>query len=82
MKYWPIGTVLTLYRGTKPLMIFGRRPTQENTGIEWDYVACLYPEGYLGDGYNVFFQQEEIGEILFCGWETREEEVFEKLLHS
>lgn len=35
--------------------------------MEWDYVACLYPEGNIGEDYNVFFQQEEVAEVLFVG---------------
>ena len=49
MKYYPIGTVVTLKGGNRPIMIYGRKQIQEQTGKEWDYVACLYPEGNLGD---------------------------------
>ena len=56
MNYLPIGTVVTLVNGTKPIMIYGRKQMQEGNDRIWDYVACLYPEGNLGDRYNVFFQ--------------------------
>ena len=44
MKYYPIGTVVTLVNGDRPIMIYGRKQFQENTDNIWDYVACLYPE--------------------------------------
>ena len=64
MKYYPIGTVVTLKEGNRPIMIYGRKQIQERENILWDYVACLYPEGNIGDEYTFFFQQEEIGQVL------------------
>ena len=68
MVYYPIGTVVILEGGNRPLMIYGRKQIQATTGQEWDYVGCLYPEGNLGDEYTVFFQQEEIAQVLHAGW--------------
>lgn len=68
MKYFPIGTVITLIGGNRSLMIYGRRQKQENTGITWDYVACLYPEGNISDRETVFFQNDEIDNVLFEGY--------------
>jgi len=66
--YYPIGTVVSLVGGDRPLMIFGRQILQATTNTHWDYVACLYPEGYLGDDYNIFFQHEEVARVLHGGW--------------
>ena len=66
MNYYPIGTVVILKNGNRPVMIYGRRQKQVGGG-EWDYVACLYPEGNLGEDYNIFFQHEEIELILHKG---------------
>lgn len=56
MRYYPIGTVVTLAGGDRPLMIYGRRQKQQTTCIEWDYVACLYPEGNLDEENTVSFK--------------------------
>ena len=81
MNYLPIGTVVTLVNGTKPIMIYGRKQMQEGSERIWDYVACLYPEGNLGDRYNVFFQKEEIGEIYHYGLESAEDQKVQEILN-
>ena len=73
MTYYPIGTVITLIGGNRPLMIYGRKQQQENTGIIWDYVACLYPEGNVTDNETVFFQHDEIDTVLFRGYKCAAE---------
>ncbi|HZK21406.1 MAG TPA: DUF4176 domain-containing protein [Oscillospiraceae bacterium] len=79
MNYYPIGTVVTLIGGDRPLMIYGRKQKQQTTGITWDYVACLYPEGNLDEDKTVFFQNEEIENVLFTGYisefETRMQDI-------
>ena len=52
-------------------MIYGRKQIQKDTGKEWDYVACLYPEGNLDDEYNIFFQHEEIEYIMHTGLKNK-----------
>ena len=81
MKYLPIGTVVTLVNGTKPIMIYGRKQMQEGNENIWDYVACLYPEGNIGDEYNIFFQHEEIGSIYHYGFESSDEEKMQEILN-
>ncbi|MPM53644.1 hypothetical protein SDC9_100413 [bioreactor metagenome] len=82
MKYYPIGTVVMLKGGDRPLMIYGRKQMQETSGIMWDYVACLYPEGNISDEYTFFFQQEEIEKVLHVGYESPYEEKMQKLLNA
>ena len=48
MKYYPIGTVVTLVNGNRPLMIYGRKQIQNESDILWDYVACFYPKEIWG----------------------------------
>ena len=36
MKYYPIGTVVTLVNGNRPLMIYGRKQIQNESDILWD----------------------------------------------
>lgn len=82
MKYYPIGTVITLTGGDRPLMIYGRRQKQQTTGLEWDYVACLYPEGNLDEEHTVFFQNEEIENVLFTGYLSEFEERMQDILNA
>lgn len=81
MKYYPIGTVVTLAGGDRPVMIYGRKQRQENTNLIWDYVACLYPEGNLGDEYTIFFQDEEVEKVHHLGFESPAENQMQKLLN-
>ena len=82
MRYYPIGTFVTLKNGTHPVMIYGRKQMQEGTGYVWDYVACLYPEGYISDDYNIFFQQEEIDKVHRPGMYGFEETRMQQILNS
>ncbi len=68
MNYYPIGTVVRLHGGTRSIMIYGRKQLQVHTNTLWDYVACLYPEENLSEEMTVFFQQEEIAEVLHLGY--------------
>jgi hypothetical protein len=63
-------------------MIYGRKQIQTSTNALWDYVACLYPEGNLGDDYTVFFQHEEIGKVNFVGLQCKAEDKMQSLLQQ
>ena len=82
MKYYPIGTVVILKGGDRPLMIYGRKQIQQPANLIWDYVACLYPEGNISDKYTFFFQQEEIEKVLYVGYWSQYEEKMQRLLNA
>lgn len=74
-----IGSIVILKGGYKKIMIYGRQQYQlTESRILWDYVGCLYPEGFISDDYNVFFNQEEIQDIIHFGYEDAEEIEFKK----
>ncbi|WP_090689992.1 DUF4176 domain-containing protein [Bacillus sp. 166amftsu] len=50
----------------------GRKQKQSNRKNR-DYVGCLYPYGNLSKDYNVFFDHIQIEEVLFTGYENKEE---------
>ncbi len=81
MNYLPIGSVVTLQGGSQPIMIYGRKQIDENDG-EWDYLACMYPEGNLGEKYNVFFDHKDIENVLFKGYDTVIDREMQKFLNN
>ncbi len=74
----PIGTVVLLKNASKRLMITGYLPiAQEKT---YDYIGCLYPEGFLSMEDAFLFNDEEIDEISHLGLFDKETEEYEKIL--
>jgi len=78
--YLPIGTVVILNDGEKTIMIYGRRQTHTDTNVEYDYVACLYPEGNLNEDFTYLFNHDQIQEVLFTGFVNDDERRFLKSL--
>ena len=74
--YLPIGSVVILKEGTKKIMIYGRRQKSTESGIEYDYVACLYPEGNISQKYTFLFNEENIENVIFRGFSDAEDEAF------
>ena len=81
MNYYTIGTDVNLNGEKRPLMIYGRKQLQTSSNMIWDYVACLYPEGNLGEEYNIFFQQEEIDRVLYRGYDSELDLKMQRLLN-
>ena len=72
-KYLPIGSVVLLQGGTKRIMIIGRRERARADGQAWDYLACPYPEGFLGGDNAYLFDHEQIARVFFLGFQDGEE---------
>lgn len=68
----PIGSIVLLKEGTKKLMVFGIRQTDAKSGREYDYSGVLYPEGNLGNETWFLFDEENIKEVYFRGYEDEE----------
>ena len=75
-KYLPIGTVVLLKEGQKRIMIYGRKQVDSGTGKEWDYAACLYPEGNISGDHVYLFQHDQIEKIFFIGFQDEEELIY------
>lgn len=80
--YLPIGSVVILKGGEKKVMIYGRRQLAVDGSGEYDYIACLYPEGNINDEFSFLFNNDDIEEIVFRGFENDEEEEFQKVLNE
>lgn len=65
-KLLPIGTVVRLKGGEKCLMIIGILQEDED-GKRYDYLGCLFPEGYIDDETLFMFQQTDIEHVEFIG---------------
>jgi len=77
----PIGSVVMLKNGTKPVMIFGYLQKSDAFPDQIaDYVGVPYPEGNLGLATQFGFQMTEIAEVLFEGYKTEEFEPWKELL--
>lgn len=72
----PIGSVVRLKGGKKRVMIFGIKQTDKGTGVEHDYIGVVYPEGYLREDLQFFFEHANIEEVVFRGFEDIERENF------
>ena len=75
-KYLPIGSVVLLKNGRKKIMIYGRQQMHVETGEEWDYLACLYPEGNINEEFMYLFNHDQIDKVYYLGYEDEEEKRF------
>lgn len=73
----PIGSVVLLKNGEKKLMIFGIKQTStDGEDTDYDYIGVMYPEGYLGGEYQFLFNQKDIADVIFRGYEDAERTEF------
>ena len=72
----PIGSVVLLRNGKKPLMIYGVCQTDEESGQEYDYISVIWPEGNLGNDSSFMFNNEDIDKLLFRGADGVERDDF------
>ncbi len=79
-KYLPLGSVVLLEGGDKRVMIYGRRQRAVADDAEWDYIACLYPEGNLDDEHSYLFNHDQIERLFFVGYQDDEELEFHEAL--
>ena len=81
--YLPIGSIVLLKNGTKKVMIYGRRQSRvgENEK-EYDYIACLYPEGNIDENYMYLFDHENIDKVIFRGFSDADEEAYQNELNK
>ena len=80
--YLPIGSVVLLKESKKRLMIYGRKQLLKTEDKEYDYIGCLYPEGFLGNGEVFLFNHEDIQLVYFIGFQDLEELHIRSLLRE
>ncbi len=79
----PIGSVVLLKGAEKRLMIYGvKQHDEQKDGKEYDYCGVLYPEGNIGGEMTFLFNAEDIGMVLFRGYEDEERDLFIRNLNE
>ena len=77
---FPIGTVVTVKDANKSMMIIGVLP--ENDGKRYDYIAVLYPEGYLTEKQIYLFNHDDVVKVESLGYMNAEYQVFRQDLEQ
>lgn len=77
---FPIGTVVTVKDANKSMMIIGVLP--ENDGKRYDYIAVLYPEGYLTEKQIYLFNHDDVVKVEYLGYMNVEYQVFRQDLEQ
>lgn len=79
-EYLPVGTIVTLKKGTKKLMVFGIvqsvQETEDAEIKEYDYIGVPYPEGNMGADFQYLFNHEDVETVYFRGFEDIERQEF------
>lgn len=79
----PIGSVVLLKGGRKRLMIIGiRQANKDNPEKEYDYAGVLYPEGHIGEQFNVLFDRDDIEQVYYRGFDDIERQNFIERLEA
>ena len=84
-KYLPIGTVCLLKDSQKRVMIIGfcgYSNDKEEDGKVYDYIGCVYPEGFISSNINLLFNHEQIETIYSLGYFDEEEHQFKQNLKN
>lgn len=81
-KYLPLGTVVKLENATKEIMITGYKLKNKNTGKEFDYMGCPFPQGFNGDGKIAMFDHSQVRDIYHFGLKDEESKELIDMLKS
>jgi len=79
-KYLPIGSVVLLKEGKKRVMIYGVKQIATKNKEEYDYIACLFPEGNIDSEHTYIFNHDQIDRIFFIGMQDEEQMEFNKFV--
>jgi len=76
----PIGSVVQLNGGEKRLIIMGVVQINPEDNKEYDYLSCLYPEGFAGPEFLYMFNHEDIEHVSAEGFTDDEYHAFRETL--
>lgn len=82
----PVGSIVRLKNAARKAAIMGymqqaaSKDSPDDQPRVYDYMAVPYPEGYLGKGTIFLFNEENIEEVCFHGYESRESKGYMSLV--
>lgn len=79
-KLLPVGTIVRLKDGIKTIMVTGFFPVSGDDNKMYDYSACFYPEGLISSEINMLFNHEQVDEIIYPGYNSKEDADFKSKL--
>ena len=69
-EFLPVGSVVLLKGGTKRVMVTGFCSVDnDDTTKIYDYTGCLYPEGIINSNEICLFNDSQIEQVFFKGFE-------------
>ena len=71
-KFLPIGSVVLLKKGTKLLVVCGYCTKTSEDSLVYDYTGIAYPEGIQASDNFIFFNHDDINQILYKGYESKD----------
>lgn len=77
----PLGSVVLLENATKSLLIVGTDQIDEDN-IRYDYISCVFPEGYIDSETFFLFNNEDIKEVKFVGCINAESQTYLQMLRN
>lgn len=72
-KMLPLGSVVSIKKYPKRLMIYGRLQVSLSNGKRYDYLACDYPVGVMDTMHGILFDNEAIEKVYYVGFQDVEE---------
>lgn len=82
-KLLPLGTIVKLKVFPKKLMIIGfLQYSKNNENKIYDYTAVTYPQGQISSKYSIHFDNSDIEEIVYRGYEDEDWEKFSNELRE
>lgn len=82
-KFLPLGSVILVKGSVKKIILIGRGVATMIKGEQkyFDYVACTYPEGLVGE--TVFYvNHEDIEEVIHQGYADEDDHKMQKNLKN
>lgn len=77
----PIGSVVLLKEAEKSLVIIGTMQVDDENN-QYDYISCIYPEGYIDAETFFLFNHEDIDDVKFVGFINAESQTYNQALKN
>lgn len=78
----PIGSVVILKESEKKVMIVGVGQVGSGDNHIWDYAGVLFPEGYVDADTLFLFDNEQIAQVYFLGYQDIEQQNFKTMVEE